>query len=347
MNNINFEIISDKSDSNLDNFTINDIKKIWKKQFIELSTLECDLHGWKDKLNKDVKLVGKLYNFFIFECNKIILIGFYNSVAKAWYKIKSINELHVFIDYFQNENKVLEKDITIYLNSKFTFKQLIQYFYKHEFLDKTISSENGKIQIKNITLYDEILLLDKFLDSVTCNSNITFKTKYSGSKIVLSYVDEIYYIKISYAPLKLYNRFKILSKDLPSDVDLVLLNLNILRTEDIIQNMPSIEEKDIDILFHITNKDKLKEIMLEIIESKPDLKDYITKKIGLIDMSAIFNKIEKDGTFKAFENSLDILLKTIYERFNDAEYDHSENMLDLNKKIKDKITNIFESKIFT
>jgi hypothetical protein len=62
-------------------------------------------------------------------------------------------------------------------------------------------------------------------------------------------------------------------------------------------------------------------------------------------MELTFDKMIKDGIFKAFENSLDILLKTIYERINNSEYDQSENMLDLNKKIKEKITKIFESKI--
>ena len=62
-------------------------------------------------------------------------------------------------------------------------------------------------------------------------------------------------------------------------------------------------------------------------------------------MTHTFNKLDKDGTFKAFENSLDILLKTIYDRFNDSEYDQSENMFELNKKIRDKITKIFDSKL--
>jgi hypothetical protein len=85
--------------------------------------------------------------------------------------------------------------------------------------------------------------------------------------------------------------------------------------------------------------------MSQIIEIKPELDTYITKKISLIDMNITIDKMEKDGVFKAFENSFEILLKTIYERFNDSDYDQSENMLELNKKIKNKITKIFESKI--
>lgn len=345
MNNINLEI-SDRSDNiEPNNFTINDIKIIWKKNFIDLTTFGWELFDWKNKPEKDVKLVGKLFNFFIFEFNKMLLIGFHNSIAKSWYKIRSINDLHIFIEYFKEKQSKDTKEIKLYLNSKFTFKQLIQYFFKHDYIDKTIQSENNRIQIKNITLSDEVLLLDEFLNSVTCESNITFTTKYSGSKITLSNIDDTYYMKILYSPFRLQNRFKILAKDLPTDVDLVLLNLNIFSTKDIIQNLDSIEEKDIDILFNITDKDKLKDILSSIIESKLELKDYITKKISLIDMTHTFNKLDKDGTFKAFENSLDILLKTIYDRFNDSEYDQSENMFELNKKIRDKITKIFDSKL--
>lgn len=356
MNNINYknyDNISDKSDNNNNNksFKIDDIRKIWKKDFIDLSSFESayNLFYWKDNPNKDIKLLGKLFNFFIFECNKIILIGFYNSIPKSWYKIKSINDLHIFIDYYQNNeikpNEIKPNEIKLYLTSKFDFKQLIKYFYFQEFIDKTIFSENCNIQVKNITLYDEILLLDKFLGTITEKSTVTFTTKYSKSNFILRCAKNGYYIQILFNPIRLINRFKILSKDMPSDIDIILLNLNILRTEDITENIESIEENEIDILFDIAPNDKLKIIMSEIIELKPELKLYITKKISLIDMNLTFDKMKKDGLFKAFENSLDILLKTIYDKFNDSEYDQSENMLDLNKKIKNIITNIFDSKI--
>lgn len=349
--------ISDKS--NIDdnnNFNIQDVKKIWKKDYIDLSKLNSpfDIINWIGKPDINVKVQGKLFNFFIFEYNKIFLIGFLNTTTKSWYKIKSINDLHIFINYFNNlkennttlkENNTTLKQIIIQLRSKFNFKQLIRYFYLNDFIDKNISSENDKIEVKNIKLEDEVLLLDKFLETITNLSSVTFTTKYSKSKLILNLINDNFYLKIIYKPFNLNNRFKILEKDVPSDIDIILLNLDIMLYQDFLENISNLNEKDIDILFIIIPQDALISSMQNIIKKRPDLEIYITRKIKEIDLDQILNKMEKDKIFKAFENSLEILLKTIYERFNDSEYDYSENMLELNKKIKDKIIRIFDSKI--
>ena len=331
----NISCISDNNEDMSISISIDDIKKIWKKDYIEI-------------LNSKDKLLGKLFNYNIYQHNKIILVGFNNSPSKSWYKIKSINDLHIFIEYFKEtdkNDKLPDKQLIIYLTSRLSFKQLIKYFYFHEFVDKRIYSENDKIDIKNITYQDEILLFDRFLETVTDKSSITFITKYSKSKLILSCNCYGFYLKILYKPFKLLNRFKILSKDIPSDIDLLLLNLDITCITDIIKNINEITEKDIDILFDISSKDIIISLMQDIVKTRPELSTYITKKISLTDMDLSLDKMVKDGIFKAFENSLDILLKTIYERINNSEYDQSENMLELNKKIKEKITKIFESKI--
>lgn len=337
MDNIN--CISDDNDKEKINLHIDDIKKIWKKDFIEI-------------INSKDKLLGRLFDFNIYFHNKLFLIGFPNSISKSWYKIKSINDLHLFIEYFtqkQYNPTDKQKESTekqLYLTSRFNFKQLIRYLYFHKFMYKQISSENDKIDVKNITYEDKILFIDRFLESITDNSNITFITRYSRSKLILKLNHNGgYYLKILYRPFKLNNRFKILSADIPTDIDLILLNLDIIQTEDIIQKIETINENYIDILFEITPKDNIMKILQDVIKSRPELETYITKKISIIDMDLTLDKIQKDGIFKAFENSLDILLKTIYERINNSEYDHSENMLELNKKIREKITRIFDSKI--
>ena len=330
----NISSINDSSDKEEISLSLDDIKKIWKKDFIEM-------------INSKDKLLGRLFNFNIYEFKKMFLIGFPNSISKAWYKLQSINDLHIFIDYFKDkqENKT-EKQLILYLTCKFNFKELIRYFYFHEFMDKQISSENDKINVKNITYQDKILLFERFLETVTDESNITFITKYSQSKLILSSnLKNGYYLKILYKPLKLNNRFKILPKDVPTDIDLILLDLNVIQTKNIMNDIETIKENDIDILFEISPKDEIIGLMQDIIRNRPELEEYITKKIALIDMDLTLDKMTKDGIFKAFENSLDILLKTIYERINNSEYEQSENMLDLNKKIKERITRIFDSKL--
>ena len=261
--------ISDKNEKEEYSLKIEDIKKLWKKNFIDLSKLESsfDIINWKDKFSNDIKCIGKLFNFYLFEFNKMFLIGFYNSPVKSWYKIKSICDIHTFLSYFQENKKEQQeqqeqkqqeqiKQFTLFLTSKFNFKQLIKYFYFHDFVDKRIYSDNDKIEIKNIKLQDEILLFDRFLETVTDNSHIVFTTKYSCSKFILNCNKNGYYVKILYKPFKLNNRFKILAKEVPADIDIILLNLNIIHTKDILENMETIGENDIDLLlkFYITDK---------------------------------------------------------------------------------------------
>ena len=108
----NISCISDNNNEEI-TLSIDDIKKIWKKDYTEI-------------INSKDKLLGRLFDFNIYQYNKMILIGFNNSVAKSWYKLKSINDLHIFIEYFKekeltDKNKSTEKQVIIYLTSRFNF----------------------------------------------------------------------------------------------------------------------------------------------------------------------------------------------------------------------------------
>ena len=52
--------------------------------------------------------------------------------------------------------------------------------------------------------------------------------------------------------------------------------------------------------------------------------------------------MENDGVFKSFENSVDILIKTIFERFTENK---SKDFTYINEILKYKVNNIFYSKL--
>ena len=52
--------------------------------------------------------------------------------------------------------------------------------------------------------------------------------------------------------------------------------------------------------------------------------------------------MENDGIFRSFENSVDILLKTVYERFNENK---CQDFTYINEILKYKVNNIFYSKL--
>jgi hypothetical protein len=91
------------------------------------------------------------------------------------------------------------------------------------------------------------------------------------------------------------------------------------------------------------NLSKLKTKLLEIKKNvDEDISEYIDTVIDRIKSDEIFIQIENDGIFKSFENSVDILLKTVFERFTENK---SENFTYINDILKYKVNNIFYSKL--
>ena len=64
--------------------------------------------------------------------------------------------------------------------------------------------------------------------------------------------------------------------------------------------------------------------------------------IDRIKSDEIFINMENDGVFKSFENSVDILIKTVFERFNENK---SQDFSYINEILKYKVNNIFYSKL--
>ena len=101
------------------NLTLQDISTIYKEDFIDLTSVS---QKFKKKhtcisISDNIILIGKIHDFDIWMDSKtnILLIAFPNSPIKSWYKIKRIEELNKFINYFtdvQNYNET----VNIFIN---------------------------------------------------------------------------------------------------------------------------------------------------------------------------------------------------------------------------------------
>ena len=92
----------------------------------------------------------------------------------------------------------------------------------------------------------------------------------------------------------------------------------------------------------LTKSCKLKIKLDEIKKEHNDIAEYIDNVINRIKSDEIFIQIENDGIFRSFENSVDILLKTVFERFNENK---SQDFAYINEILKYKVNNIFYSKL--
>jgi hypothetical protein len=91
------------------------------------------------------------------------------------------------------------------------------------------------------------------------------------------------------------------------------------------------------------NLSKLKTKLLELKKDVSfDIKTYIDTVIERIKSDDIYLQLENDGVFRSFENSVDILIKTVYERFTENK---SSDFAYINEILKYKVNNIFYSKL--
>jgi hypothetical protein len=211
--------------------------------------------------------------------------------------------------------------------------------------------------IKNNKLIydDEIKILNNFIQSKM--SSFFIRLKYSKSIIYCeSYNninnDKYILVKLYYNDLKMRNRYAKWLKNIPSDCSILFSTFNITFCDDLIDNINTLDYTNenitlLDALFNIyTDRLKLKKrINIKKIKSN-DISEYISKKLNNLDSDELFNKIIKDGMFKAFENSFDILLETFYDKINNNDNENIRlNIMYFNEKLKNKIDDIFKSKL--
>ena len=332
------ELSSESSNNINNNIKIEDILTIYKDEFIDLSSLSHKFIKNHTCINisENIKLLGNLYFFDIWMDTKtqILLLGFPNSPIKSWYKIKKIEELNNFINYFTNVKKY-DETINIFIDY-LDFNNIIKYLYTNKFV-KNISTDLKNLDNNKI----DIELLDNFINEANSNDEFYIKTLYSESILYFKKTKSHILINIKFQKLLLRNRYELIDKYIPSDINIILNKYNVIKLEDAIIN--NITTDIIDLCFELKDKSYLRKLLEIIINNNKDeeIKKYISIKISEQEINNIFLKIEKDKIFKSFENSMDILLQTIYERTKE----YSSNMLYINEKIKTKIIDIITNKI--
>jgi hypothetical protein len=365
--NINLSDLSaDNQDNTDDQLTISNLLNIIKNynNFVNLSQFDNTQYNIFTNINipDNVILFGILkldpFDIYIWHEKKhnIILCGLKNLPIKSWYKIKKESELKTLIDFFKVRDKVYYNSHRFYINSNIDFLSLVNFvrdsdcIYKNIFIDE--KDEVNKLDDNKLTSLDISIQYTNILKS---NSDeIYFYTKYSNSKIRFENINGYIICELNYNHIKLRNRYDPSDKFMPFDISILLYQFELKSIHDILNaNDLNMQQIDICVLLAKDKKNlsKLKTKLLELKKDvSDDIKTYIDTVIERIKSDEIYVQLENDGVFRSFENSVDILIKTVYERFvenksNDLAENKSNDFAYINEILKYKVNNIFYSKL--
>lgn len=285
--------------------------------------------------------------------HNIILCGIKNSSIKSWYKVKSESDINILKNSLTSNEKtyLCSNRFLLYSNQIYDFVTLINYLINSDFIKDNIylneKDETNQIPSDKRTRFDNANIRSKILNS-DCNEFYLY-TRYSNSRLRFENHVGYFIIEINYSQIKLRNRFEPFDKFLPVDINLILNEFELKSISDIIDKK-NITEKDIDccVLLAKDKKNLIKlQSKLEENKQKYNYSDNIINYISLVSIriksDEKFIHIEEDGIFRSFENSVDILLKTIYERFN-LNSDENVDYTYINDILKYKVNSIFYSK---
>ncbi len=348
---MDFELTPSSPDNNIDDF-LSKIKSNPNFNNINISRENYNLIT-SVNINENIKLVG-IIKHDVFDLyvwleikNNIVLIGLQNLPVKSWYKVKKDSEIKLLIDYFDNRDKIYYNTHRFYLNSNYNFNSLINYIKNSQYTTNYIyvneRDEVDKINNDKFTDLDHANIMTELLSSNV--DEFYIYTKYSNSKIRFENHNGFIIVELNYNQIKLRNRYDPFDKFLPFDISL-LLNIFEMKSINDILDKKELNNMEIDICVLLAkdkkNLNKLKTKLLDTKKSHPDVSDYIDNVIDRIKSDEIFIQIESDGIFRSFENSVDILLKTVFERFNE---DKCQDYTYVNDILKYKVNNIFYSKL--
>lgn len=304
----------------------------------------------------NIKFIGNIIDsdlqIWLETKHNILLCGIKNAPIKSWYKIKSDADIKILKDSLTSTDKtyIFTSRFLLFSNQIYDFDTLINYLVNSEFIKDTIyideRDETNQIPSDKKTKFDNANIKTRIIKSNL--DEFYLYTKYSNSKLRFENHRGYYIVEINYNQLKLRNRFEPFDKFLPVDINLILNDFEFKSISDIIDKK-NITEQDIDCCVLIAkDKKNLIKLQLKLEENKQiylysdKIIEYISVVSNRIKCDEKFIKIEEDGIFRSFENSVDILIKTIYERFaennNDMDYSY------INDILKYKVNNIFYSK---
>jgi hypothetical protein len=300
-------------------------------------------------LPEKVILKGRLLCFDIFELNKMVLFSLPNSPVKSWYKIAKIEDIDKLINFYTKtiDNNTYSHQEKVLLNiGDNNFEYLIRYIYGHSHMEKTISTDEKRNSIKEdlLTHNDKITILENFIKKTP--TNFFIRTLRSHSLLHFEYINSNIYLTINYNQVKIRNRYDPFDKYMPVDISIVLNDFDMIHFKMITDSiLDSGLNNPIQVLYDL-NKSKC----IEYINSNRSIlpkSNLITDIVASYEIDTIFKEIDQDKIFKAFENSFDIMLRTIYERIIQSDINFDNHMSYINKQITDRINKIVESKIIS
>ena len=316
------------SSTKLNNININDLDDNFKK--INISLNDLILNNIYNS-SKSLDIVGKYDLIYLFRETKkdIYLVGFLNMPTRSYYKVKSNDDIYK-LNYYYKSREIKEhynSNIYFYLDINLKYENLIRYFLNNSSFSDIISyyyKINNKTNMDNITLSDEIYTIMKESDEINIYTN------YSKSLIKIYNCDNRYICQISYDKIEYNNRYDII-EDMPSDIDVLLLDFKLININDINYLQKNINNKLIDLLN--TKNHFILTKLYEIDKTN----EYLNCSI---QNTNLIKELSEVGTFKAFENSVDILINTIYEQIPNTQNKSITQYNQINKLIYDKINNI-------
>lgn len=344
--------LTPNSIDNIEHDILNKIKMDNKFIKIEIDKNNYNLIT-KIKISNNITFIGiiktDIYDLYIWNeiINNITLIGLQDMPIKSWYKIKKETELKTIIDYFNNKDKIYYNCHRFYINTNIDFMTLLNYIKNSDYTLKNIyldeKDEVNKINNDKMTDIDSANLTYMLTKSEI--DEFYVYTKYSNSKLKFENHKGYIIVEINYNQLKLRNRYNPFDKFLPFDISLIL-NIFDLKSINDILNKKELEIFEIDICVLLAkdkkNLNKLKIKLNDIKKEHSEINEYIDNVIDRIKSDEIFIQIENDGIFRSFENSVDILLKTVFERLNENK---CIDFTYINEILKYKVNNIFYSRL--
>jgi hypothetical protein len=350
MSKINLSELSNENNSSEEDL-LNKIKNY--DNFILINNKNCNIYT-EYNIPNNVLLFGIINNipfdFYIWHeiKNNIILLGLKNFPVKSWYKIKKESDIKLIQDFFNNRDKIYYNIQRYYLYTNIDFVTLLNFLRDSDYINKNIfideKDEVNKIDENKLTNID---IANQYTHILKSNlDEFYIYTKYSNSKLRFENHNGFIICELNYNHLKLRNRYEPDDKFLPVDISILLHQFELKSIGDILDSKElSIQQIDICVLLTKDKKNilKLKNKLIEIKKNQcENIKNYIDNVIDRIKSDEIFAQLENDGVFRSFENSVEILIKTVFERFNENK---SDDYAYINEILKYKVNNIFYSKL--
>lgn len=275
-------------------------------------------------INKSLNHSENLYII----AGKHIYIGFDDIPPKFWHVASTLKQFKQIISTYNcnvyRDKSLFKRKLRVYIGNKdilnIEFLGFHRYLMLSNYCEKILWNSDDmypyKKNVSKMSTLDIVSSLNNVIDDTVDEINVY--SKYSKSLIKIESHGGHYIADISYDPIDDS------PNNLPADVTSLFVNFPFMSIEHIL-NMPSLTPVQIDICVLLLNNidgvnilsDKLNEVIETSIDQ--DLIKYILGVQKRLDIDKQFNKLEKDGVFKAFENSVDILIKTVYEHCNNAE----------------------------